>query len=190
MQIEEVWKDIPNYEGLYQISNLGRVKSLPRKWSPKETILKAEGKSEEYLHVSLWKNRVSYHLYIHKCVAQLFVPNPNNYTYINHKDENKRNNTYSNLEWCTFEYNMNYGTRNERIGSKLTNRKDKSKPVLQKDLNGNIISEYKSLSEAHRVTGFSLMGIKIACDGGYFDKRDNKFYPITTCKGSKFEYKE
>lgn len=71
---------------------------------------------------------------------------------------------------------MNYGTRNERIGSKLTNRKDKSKPVLQ--------------SEAHRVTGFSLMGIKIACDGGYFDKRDNKFYPITTCKGFKFEYKE
>lgn len=70
------------------------------------------------------------------------------------------------------------------------NRKDKSKPVLQKDLNGNIISEYKSLSEAHRVTGFSLMGIKIACDGGYFDKRDNKFYPITTCKGFKFEYKE
>ena len=53
MQIEEVWKDIPDYEGLYQISNLGRVKSLPRKWSPKETILKAEGKSEEYLHVSL-----------------------------------------------------------------------------------------------------------------------------------------
>lgn len=48
---------------------IGRVKSLPRKWSPKETILKAEGKSEEYLHVSLWKNRVSYHLYIHKCVA-------------------------------------------------------------------------------------------------------------------------
>lgn len=107
-------------------------------------------------------------------MAQLFVPNPNNYTYVNHKDENKRNNTYSNLEWCTFEYNMNYGT----------------KPVLQKDLNGNIISEYKSLSEAHRVTGFSLMGIKIACDGGYFDKRDNKFYPITTCKGFKFEYKE
>lgn len=95
MQIEEVWKDIPDYEGLYQISNLGRVKSLPRKWSPKETILKAEGKSEEYLHVSLWKNRVSYHLYIHKRVAQLFVPNPNNYTYVNHKDENKRNNVYS-----------------------------------------------------------------------------------------------
>ena len=52
------------------------------------------------------------------------------------------------------------------------------------------MSEYKSLSEAHRVTGFSLMGIKIACDGGYFDKRDNKFYPITTCKGFKFKYKE
>lgn len=75
-------------------------------------------------------------MYIHKCVAQLFVPNPNNYEYVNHRDENKRNNVYSNLEWCTFEYNMNYGTRNERIGLKLTNRKDQSKSVIQKDLEG------------------------------------------------------
>lgn len=63
--MKEIWKDIPNYEGLYQISNLGRVKSLSRKWSPRETVLKAEGKSEEYLHVSLWKDRTSSHLYIY-----------------------------------------------------------------------------------------------------------------------------
>ena len=189
MQIEEVWKDIPDYEGLYQISNLGKVKSLPRKWSPKETILKAEGKSEEYLHVSLWKNRVSYHLYIHKCVAQLFVPNPNSYEYVNHIDENKRNNIYSNLEWCTAEYNSNYGTRNSRISAAQLNHSKKSHAVIQTDLEGNFVAEYPSIMEAHRQTGLSVTGIKVICDGGYFDRRDNKYYVSKQLKGFIFKYK-
>lgn len=189
MQIEEVWKDIPNYEGLYQISNLGRVKSLSRKWSPKETILKAEGKSEEYLHVSLWKNRVSYHLYIHKCVAQLFLPNPNNYIYVNHRDEDKRNNIADNLEWCDAKYNSNYGTRNNRISISQMNSVSKSHPVIQTDLNGNFIAEYPSIMEAHRQTGISVNGIKVICDGGYFDKRFNKFFPSRKVKGFIFKYK-
>ena len=185
----EIWKDIPGYENLYQISNLGRVKSLSRKWSPKENILKAKGGAEIYLHVSLWKNRKSTHLYIHKCVAQVFIPNPNNFKYVNHKDENKKNNVISNLEWCDAKYNANYGTRNIRISNKQKNNIAKSYPVLQYDLSGNFISEYPSIMEAHRQTGFSVNAIRIMCEGGYFDNRTNKFYKSKQLKGYIFKYK-
>jgi hypothetical protein len=187
--MKEIWKDIPNYEGLYQISNLGRVKSLSRKWSPRETVLKAEGKSEEYLHVSLWKDRTSSHLYIHRCVAELFIPNPNNLPYVNHKDENKRNNTVDNLEWCSAQYNSNYGTRNERVGKSQVNGTTKSYPVIQTDLDGKFIAEYPSIMEAHRQTGISVNGIRVMCNGGYFDKRVNKFFPSRKIKGFIFKYK-
>lgn len=185
----EIWKDIPNYEGLYQISNLGRVKSLPRKWSPRENILKAEGEKEEYLHVSLWKDRISKHLYIHRCVAELFIPNPNNYTHVNHKDENKRNNTVDNLEWCTTKYNSNYGNRNLKIGEKHKNHPAMSHAVIQLNLSGDFIAEYPSIMEAHRQTGFSVNAIVTMCKGGYFDKRTNKFYPSRQLKGYIFKYK-
>lgn len=188
-EIEEVWKDIPGYKGLYQISNLGRVKSLPRKWSPKETILRAEGEKAEYLHVSLWKNRKSTPLYIHKCVAKMFIPNHNNLSYVNHKDENKKNNRVDNLEWCSLQYNNNYGTRNSRIGAKQINHPDKSHPVLQFRLDGEFVAEYPSISEAHRQTGFSINAIRVICNGGYFDNRTGKFYKSNKLKGYIFRYK-
>ena len=106
----EIWKDIKGYEGLYQVSNLGRVKSLR-----KNIIMKEALKEERYLSITLHKNKTRKSFYIHRLVAQAFVSNPNNYPEVNHKDENKQNNQMDNLEWCTPKYNANYGTRNKRL---------------------------------------------------------------------------
>lgn len=151
--IEEIWKDIPGYEGLYQVSNLGRVKSLHyrNKYSKKEQILKSRNNGDGYLSVIL-KNKKKY---IHRLVAETFISNSNNFSEINHKDENKANNCIDNLEWCTRKYNCNYGTKNERVGKK----------VIQYDKKMNKIKEYKTISEASRETNIFNSSISAVCKG-------------------------
>jgi hypothetical protein len=105
--MEEIWKDIKNYEGLYQISNFANIKSLRN-----NKILKINNYSE-YDKVILYKNKKANIFYVHRLVAESYLPNPHNYNCVNHKDENKRNNKTDNLEWCTRLYNCNYGKRNE-----------------------------------------------------------------------------
>ena len=118
-QLEE-WKDIANYEGIYQISNMGNVRSLDRIVHPNNQYLQ-KGKilkpldNGKYLFVTLRKDGVKENKYIHRLVAEHFLLNPLFYNEVNHKDEDKHNNCISNLEWCTHSYNMNYGTRNEKI---------------------------------------------------------------------------
>jgi len=120
----EVWKDIKGYEGLYQVSNLGRVKSLPRnithsyntidnyhKQSYQGRFLTPNKKENGYLEFSLYKNKQRKHKYGHRLVAEAFIPNSNNYPQVNHIDEDKENNYVNNLEWCTVSYNNTYGTR-------------------------------------------------------------------------------
>lgn len=108
----EIWKDIKGYEGRYQISNEGRVKSLI---GSKEKILKPGLNFHGYEKVTLSKgNKVKAHL-VHRLVAQAFIPNPNDYPCINHKDEMKFDNSVDNLEWCTYDYNNNYGSRKLKI---------------------------------------------------------------------------
>lgn len=131
----EVWKDVVGYEGLYQVSNKGRVKRLINFDSKlsyskkelterKEKILKEEC-SNGYLRVTLTKNKKYKHFKVHRLVAEAFIPNPNNLPQINHKDINRKNNNVSNLEWCTAKYNMNYGkkpkvvTKEKRMWEKL-----------------------------------------------------------------------
>ena len=112
--MDEIWRDIKNYEGLYQVSNLGRVKSLNYRHTGREQILKPIKYNNDYLRINLWKNNKMKTHTIHRIVAQTFLDNPNNYPCINHIDENKTNNNITNLEWCTHEYNNNYGTRIQR----------------------------------------------------------------------------
>ncbi|RXM57212.1 NUMOD4 domain-containing protein [Clostridium tetani] len=134
---KEIWEDIEGYEGLYQVSNLGRVKSLNYKNRGIEKLLKQFEDSKGYLKVGLSKNKKSKHLFVHRLVAKAFIPNLNNYPIINHKDENPLNNSINNLEWCTYKYNNNYGTKKERIskankGKKRTAEMNKKQSERQR----------------------------------------------------------
>lgn len=175
--MEEIWKDVVGYENLYQVSNLGNVKSLCGK-TPH--LMKPQQNQYGYLHIGLRICNKHKNFDVHRLVAQAFIPNPNNLPCINHIDENKSNNNVENLEWCTYYYNNHYVTARERQGNKLINRKDESKPVLQFDKNGNFINEYPSIMDAERKTGIknSSIGSMLKCRyktaGGYIWKyKDN-----------------
>ena len=112
--MEEIWKDIPEYEGLYQVSNLGNIKSLEKSkgWCKiKEKTLKLRIDKDGYYRVILSKNSKPKMFLVHRLVAQAFIPNPNNLPEINHKNEIKTDNRVENLEWCTQLYNLHYGNR-------------------------------------------------------------------------------
>lgn len=140
MSSVEVWKDIEGYEGHYQVSNLGRVKSLQRMCKGghnctrivKEKILKQYfcGRDKDYLRVTLVKNSISKAITVHRLVAQAFIQNPLNLPQVNHKNEfEKWNNSVDNLEWCTAKYNCNYGTHIQRA----TQNRDYVKKVKNTD---------------------------------------------------------
>lgn len=150
--MQEIWKDIEGYEKLYQVSNLGNVKSLRT-----NTILKTG--NGEYKKVILCNNGNRKTIAVHRLVAEAFIPNPNNYPQVNHKDENKHNNCIYNLEWCTKEYNENYGTRNNRIANTL------SKKVNQYDLQGNLIKKWFNLREITLNTNYKKITIMYCCRG-------------------------
>lgn len=167
----EIFRDIEGYEGLYQVSNLGRVKSLEHIKGGKcgsirpvrERILKT-GKRSGYPSISLCKNGKKKSLHIHRLVAQAFIPNPDNLPEVNHKDEDKTNNSVTNLEWCTYQYNNNYGTVKERqikshIG--LYNNPKQSKPVVC--IETGII--YQSMMEIQRQLGYNTGKICECCKG-------------------------
>ena len=110
----EEWRDIEGYEGLYQISNLGRVKSFPRPTTP-GGILKTIKRKDGYCSIKLSKNGKVKKVLVHRLVAKAFIPNTNNLPIINHKDENPSKNIVDNLEWCDYKYNNNYGTLPKRL---------------------------------------------------------------------------
>ena len=157
----EEWRNIEGYEGLYQISNYGRVRSLK---FGKERILKP-GKSENgYLIIAIFKNGKGKMYLVHRLVAQAFINNTDNLPIINHKDECKTNNNVENLEWCDYIYNNNYGTTKQRIADKLINGK-RSKKVFQFTLDGEFVAEYSSTMEVQRQTGYSQGHISQCCNG-------------------------
>ena len=124
----EIWKDIEGYEGYYQVSNRGRVKSLERDVVKKDgTIIHCNEKLKINVHdqkgyqmVKLHKNGSGSMKKVHRLVAQAFIPNPNNLPQVNHMDEVKSNNSVDNLEWCDSKYNNNYGTKKQRISDAKT----------------------------------------------------------------------
>ena len=155
----EHWKSITGYDGLYEVSDLGRVKSL--KYG-KERILKPRETHGGYLKVALCKDGKVEQSKIHRLVAKAFIPNPNNLETVNHKDEVKTNNTVSNLEWMSQKDNINYGTRNKRASEAL------SKQVQMFDKStGELLATFPSLMEAERVTGIYHGNISQCCNGKY-----------------------
>ena len=179
--MEEIWKDIFGYEGLYQISNLGRVKSLNYMRTRKERILKQQKDKGGYLLADLTKDNKRTHFLIHRLVALHFIPNDDLFkTEINHKDECKTNNivfvnddgtideSKSNLEWCTPKENSNYGTRNEKCSKANRNHPNMSKQVQQYSKDGKtLIKTFPSLREVERQLGFSQSHISKCCKGKY-----------------------
>ena len=149
---KRIWKDIENYEGLYQVSNLGEVRSLNYKRSNQPHKLKVI-KCGRYYHVHLRKEGKQKTIYVHRLVAKAFIPNPNNLPLINHKDENGRNNLYTNLEWCTCVYNLNYGSHCDKIA------KGRARKVML--LNTGEV--FESMSEAERKTGVTRENINTCC---------------------------
>ena len=119
----EIWKPVVGYEGLYEVSNWGIIKALPKidedGHKRKERLLKPCYDSKKYLIVKLSKNKITKNYKVHRLVAEAFIPNPNNLPQVNHKDENKTNNVVTNLEWCDAKYNNSYGTRKERISKSM-----------------------------------------------------------------------
>lgn len=110
----ETWKDIKGYEGLYQVSNLGRVKSLNYNHTGNVKVISSRVCNSGYLRVQLHKDGVRKKLLIHRLVAEAFIPNPLNLPEVNHKDEDKTDNRVENLEFCDRTYNINYGDRNTK----------------------------------------------------------------------------
>lgn len=149
-----MWKDIKGFEGLYKIDRCGNVLNVK-----KNVLLKPFNNGNGYLKVHLYKERKDNKKYVHRLVAETYIPNPDELKEVNHKDENKANNNVENLEWCSHTYNMNYGTHNQRMSL------SKSKAVLQLDINLNVINEFVSSREADRILGINNSNIIQCCKG-------------------------
>ncbi|AIF54455.1 putative HNH endonuclease [Lactobacillus phage Ld3] len=156
---DEIWKDIFGYGGVYQVSNMGRVRSCKRKsWK----ILRAVNLKNGYEAVNLYSDKRQM-FYVHRLVAQAFIPNPNEYRYVNHKNEVKTDNRVSNLEWCTAFYNNHYSDIYKSTRTRVTQY---SKDMVK-------IRSFISQREASRATGIPQPDISICCNykqqtaGGY-----------------------
>lgn len=149
-----MWKEIKGFEGLYQVDECGNVLNLK-----KGVFLKPFDNGNGYLKVHLLKNGKDTKKYIHRLVAEAFIPNPEGLAEVNHKDEDKTNNYVHNLEWCSRKYNLNYGRHNQKMS--LT----KSKAILQIDSNNNLIREFISAREAEKVLGINNSNIIQCCKG-------------------------
>ena len=142
----EIWKNIEGYEGKYQVSNLGRVKSM----IGQEKVLHPKKHRNGHLQIGLHKDKKRKTMYIHRLVAQAFIPNPDNLPQVNHIDENKENNHVDNLEWCTNQYNTEYS---------------QAKAVIAVDKISGLKVEFSSIMKAERMTGIDHSHIIRCCQG-------------------------
>lgn len=161
---KEIWKDIPNYEGIYQVSNLGNVKN---KTKNRKLHLRKDG----YLDIPLCKNGKTKYYLVHRLVAMAFINNPNNYKEVNHKDENKQNNNVNNLEWCDRLYNIKYGN------GYITRAEKRKRKIRQYDKNYNFIKQWDSVNEVSKILNIKAPHITRVC------KKERK-----TTGGYIFEY--
>lgn len=172
--MKEIWRPIKGYECLYEVSSLGRIKSVLTGKIKAKCLCK-----NGYYYCHLYKDNQRELKKVSRIVAEAFIPNPNNYPCINHKDENKKNDFVfinpdgtvdfekSNLEWCSYSYNSSYGTCSNRMIKTRNNKvaKNRERPVVQYNLNGEVICEYKSMAEAEKQTGVLAVHISRVCRG-------------------------
>lgn len=168
--MKEEWRAVSGYKGLYEVSNCGRVRSLPRevntkggkkRFAPGYILKPFESKWGYYL-VGLSIGQKKTTCSIHRIVASAFIPNPDNLPCVNHKDENRKNNHVNNLEWCTYSYNALYG---KAIEKKRNAGCFREKKVEQLDYDGNVLNEYVSLHDAGRKSGVDYRCIWEVCKG-------------------------
>lgn len=171
---DEKWVPINGFEGLYEISNYGRVKTLSRFINTVggghvsatkiiRYVLTGKG-LKQYYAAHLHKDGVRVAPKVHRLVAEHFIPNPQRLPCVNHKNEDKSDNRSENLEWCTYSYNNTYNNLKERTKPKRINKATMSYPVLKYDKNGVFIAEYPSYSEAARVHNVPVYTIRRRCD--------------------------
>lgn len=164
----EIWKDIEGYEGIYQVSNKGRVKSVERyiekkaygkqyKFLKKELIRKGHSINKRYILYDLWKNNECNHFLIHQLVAKTFIPNPNNYTVVHHKDENPKNNAVDNLEWV-----------NEEVHRELHSNERKKRIYQYDKKTMELVGVWDGLKDASEGSGVDESNINRCCNNkGY-----------------------
>ena len=189
MTESEVWKDVIGFEGLYKASDKGNVRSVERRDSLGRKcggrMLNPRYDKDGYLRVTLCKNGKQKTRFIHRLVAGAFVPNPDGYSEINHRDENKVNNYANNLEWCTREHNVNHGTMIERSAQ------TRSKKVKATNIETNEVITFNSTVEAGR-KGYDQGGVTKACRGIYKNGRNGNLIggDGRTYRGYRWEYYE
>lgn len=181
---DEKWKDVPGYEGLYQVSDFGRVKSLDR-IDTENHFRKGQIMKQKYLRgyarVALRNGKHQKEYQVHRLVAIAFIPNPKNLPQVNHKDCNPGNNQVENLEWCDAKYNINYGDRNKKTAVRLRDRKRPYnwKAVNCFSLSGEFLKRYESVEKAAAETKAQANAISACC-------KKRKYY--YTAGGYKWEY--
>lgn len=182
--MNEIWKDIPGYDGLYKISNLGNIQSIQFNHSNMTKPLKFYDKSG-YNRVTLYNKNGHRKVLIHRIVATVFIPNPSNKPIVNHKDGNKLNNCVDNLEWVTHKENVNHAINNNlrpKINCKCPRYTGKenpqSKPLLQLTMDGKVVKEWENSVIASKELNYSFASIRRCARG-----------ERNTYKGYKWAYK-
>lgn len=184
---KEIWKTIPEFEGLYQISNHGRIKSLERqdtgegygKYYRPEKIKKPSIGTNGYYGISFFKAKKRYPKSVHRLVAELFVKNPDNKPCVNHLDGDKLNNYYKNLGWVSYSENMNHAFENNLIKNAVGGKSITSKKVKQLTITGELVKIHSSITEAANEVDITMGGIIGVC-------KKQKYR--NTCKGFKWQY--